>query len=605
MVFFVGLVKPRLVMPHDTGQSGYSDRTTMQRARGNIVRWIFDSRYGPADRLIPRWIFLRTLALWYFSAFYSLLFQIRGLMGPEGILPADRYLAAVARALGGKRFWFAPSLFWASSSSRTLMAVMIVGLIASIIAFLNLWPRFSFLVCCACFLSFVTATSVWSNYQSDGMLLEAGFLSLFFAPRGLMPGWGAHSPPSRASLFLLQWEWFRIYFESGMVKLLSGDPQWRNMTAMDEYYQNGPLPTWIGWYVEHLPHWFHAASAIGTLIMELAVIFMLFFPRRVRIVCFCIVTPWEIGVILTANYTFLNYLVLSLGFLLLDDRFLRRFVPARFRPPVFLPAQPYEPAEEPSLSILSAAETPPEPADSGCPRSGVPTNGSSFAGWRSLLLGHGIAAPRHRIAEHLPALRLAVSVVMLTWIAYNTTVELIGLPLGGPPLPAAPILLLDPFRIANQYGLFAVMTRGRYEIEFQGSNDGTDWVAYPFRYKPQAPNDAPRIYAPYQPRFEWNLWFASLGDWRQNDFVPITEERLLANSRDVLGLFRTNPFPEAPPKYIRAVLWQYWFTSPDEKRRTGNWWRRQWVGIYAPVLQLTPDGRPAVIQWPDELPPHG
>src|SRR4051812_36450159 len=312
--------------------SAYPDRT-MQRPRGNVLRWLFDSRYGPPDRLIPRWIFLRTLALWYFSAFYSLLFQIRGLMGPEGVLPAGQYLAAVARALGPRRFWFAPSLFWASTSSRMLMAVMIVGLLASVFAFVNLWPRLSFLICWVCFLSFVTATNVWSNYQSDGMLLEAGFLSLFFAPRGLMPGWGAHSPPSRASLFLLQWEWFRIYFESGIVKLLSGDPQWRNMTAMDEYYQNGPLPTWMGWYVEHLPHWFHAASALGTLIMELAIVFMLFFPRRVRIVCFFIVTPWEIGVILTANYTFLNYLVLSLGFLLLDDKFLRRFVPARFRPP--------------------------------------------------------------------------------------------------------------------------------------------------------------------------------------------------------------------------------------------------------------------------------
>ena len=113
--------------------------------------------------------------------------------------------------------------------------------------------------------------------------------------------------------------------------------------------------------------------------------------------------------------------------------------------------------------------------------------------------------------------------------------------------PPAPSQLLEPFRIANQYGLFAVMTRGRYEIEFQGSNDGTNWIAYPFRYKPQALNQAPGIYAPYQPRFEWNLWFASLGDWRQNDIVPLTEERLLTNDPDVLGLFRSNPFPQAPP----------------------------------------------------------
>jgi hypothetical protein len=305
----------------------------MERARANPVRWLFDSRHGPADRLIPRWIFLRALGLIYFSAFFSMVFQIKGLMGPQGILPAQQYLAAVARALGPTRFWYAPSLFWISSGSGMLMATMIVGLAASVAAFLNLWPRLSLFICFVCFLSFVTATNVWSNYQSDGMLLEAGFLALFFAPPGVLPGWGAGHSPSRASLFLLQWEWFRIYFESGMVKLLSGDVQWRNFTAMDEYYQNGPLPTWIGWYVEHLPHWFHAASVVGTLVLELGLVFMMFFPRRIRIVCFFIVTPWEAGVILTANYTFLNYLVLSLGFLLLDDKFLRRFVPARFHLP--------------------------------------------------------------------------------------------------------------------------------------------------------------------------------------------------------------------------------------------------------------------------------
>ena len=128
------------------------------------------------------------------------------------------------------------------------------------------------------------------------------------------------------------------------------------------------------------------------------------------------------------------------------------------------------------------------------------------------------------------------------------------------PLPMQPVTMLEPLRIANQYGLFAVMTRGRYEIEFQGSRDGQAWVAYPFRFKPQALNHAPGIYAPYQPRFEWNLWFASLGSWQQNPLVPRTEERLLTNDPDVLALFAGNPFPASPPRQVRAVLWQYWFT---------------------------------------------
>src|SRR5271163_2894812 len=330
----------------------------MERGPGSILRWLFDSGHGSRDRLIPRWIFLRALAAIYFSAFYSLLFQIKGLIGPEGVLPARDYLAAVARSIPQSRFWYAPTLFWFSASSHALMAITWIGLAASVVAFLNLWPRLSFFVCFVCFLSFVAASSDFSSYQSDGMLLEAGFLALFFAPRGVLPGWGADHPPSRAALFLLQWEWFRIYFESGMVKLVSGDPQWRTLTAMDEYYQNGPLPTWIGWYVEHLPHWFHVATAAGTLGLELGLVFLLFFPRRVRLVCFLIVTPWEIGVILTANYTFLNYLVLALGLLLLDDGFLRRFVPAGFHLPAAPAAQePLAKPEEP-ISLFNS----PEPA---------------------------------------------------------------------------------------------------------------------------------------------------------------------------------------------------------------------------------------------------
>jgi len=554
----------------------------------NLLRWLFDGRCGAADRLIPRWIFLRALAAIYFFAFYSLLFQIKGLIGPDGILPASQYLAAVARSLGSAKYWYAPSLFWISSSSQMMMAVTWIGLIAAAIAFLNLWPRLSFFVCFVCFLSFVGASGEFSGYQSDGMLLEAGFLALFFAPRGLTPGWGASDPPSRASLWLLQWEWFRIYFESGMVKLLSGDEQWRNMTAMDEYYQNGPLPTWIGWYAEHLPHWFHAASALGTLVLELGIVLMLFFPRKVRLICFLIVTPWEIGVILTANYTFLNYLVLSLGFLLLDDRTLARFVPQRWRLPVMVRAPEIEPEEQ--LSILTATEG-----------SAVAEDAATTAAEEGELTR---MTWRQRIARNGSAIGLAVSAVMLSWIAYDTTVEMIGIPLRGVSLPMAPVAWLDPFRIANQYGLFAVMTRGRYDIEFQGSNDGENWTPYLFRNKPQLLNEPPRIYAPYQPRFDWNLWFASLGDWHQNELVPLTEERLLENDADVVDLFKGNPFGPSAPKMVRAVLWRYWFTSMEEKRRTENWWRREYLGLYAPEMTRTADGRFAVVQWPQELGPH-
>src|SRR5881628_1480727 len=311
------------------------------------LRRLFDSECGAPDRLLPRWIFLRAIGLIYYSAFFSLVFQVRGLIGPRGILPANEYLQAVAERFGHAGYWYAPTLLWISSGSHTLTGICWAGMIASALLVLNLWPRGMLAVCFVCFLSFVSAAQDFSAYQSDGMLLEAGFIAMFSAPAGFRPGWGEESKPSRASLFLLVWECFRIYFESGVAKILGGDPQWRNFTALDEYYQNGPLPTWIGWYMQHFPQWFHAATSFFTLALELVLVWAMFLPRRIRIVCFFIVTVWQIGIILSANYTFLNYLVLALGFLLLDDQFLLTYFP-RFLKKSYLATKEAKPLAAPA-----------------------------------------------------------------------------------------------------------------------------------------------------------------------------------------------------------------------------------------------------------------
>jgi len=548
------------------------------------IRWLFasehDSGHGAFGRLIPRWLFLRALGCIYFSAFFSLIFQIRGLIGPSGILPANEYLRAVAHSLGYSRgAWFAPTLLWLASGPHMLTALCCVGMGASLLLVLNVWPRGMLVFCFVCFLSFVSAAQDFSGYQSDGMLLEAGFIALFFSPRGFRPGMGVASPPSRASLFLLQWEWFRIYFESGVAKIIGGDPEWRNFTAMDEYYQNGPLPTWIGWYMQHLPHWFHASTVFATLAVELVLVCMLFLPRRWRIACFFIVTPWELGVIFTANYTFLNYLVLTLGLLLLDDRFVRQFLPQRWKT-LFVASVTAGREGNPTASETSESgkeqDAPAEPAR---------PEQSRWQSWRDSLRQQG------------KMLKLSLVSVMLSWIFYATTAELIWM-FWALPLPTAPVELLEPFRIANRYGLFGIMTRGRYEIEFQGSEDGKTWVAYPFRYKPQDVSTRPGIYAPYQPRFDWNLWFASLGSWRDYPIVPSTEVKLLSNDKDVLALFAKNPFPHEPPRQVRAVIWQYWFTTMSEKRTQGVWWRRQFLGLYAPTIEREPDGTIHGVDWP-------
>jgi hypothetical protein len=529
------------------------------------VRWLFGpGPSGSRGHLGARWIFLRALGLIYYSAFFSLLFQVTGLIGPKGILPANQYLQYLAQHLGTvERYWYAPTVFWVSSSDLALKLVCWIGMAAAVLLTVNLWPRAMLLVCFVSYLSFIATLQDFSSYQSDGMLLEAGFIALFFAAPGLRPGLGRDHPASRASLFLLQWEWFRIYFESGSVKLLSGDPQWRHFTAMDQYYQNGPLPTWIGWYAQHLPHGFHAFTVGLTFAVELGIVFLMFVPwRRLRVLCFLIVTPFEIGIILTANYTFLNYLVLSLGFLLLDDGALQAVRPRRLA--VWVKAKL---AGRPAGELTGEAE----------------------------LESHGWMTP---VRQHVSAIRLALTAAMLTWIFYVTCVLLLWMFFPPLPLPTQPVAALEPFRIANRYGLFAVMTRARYEIEFQGSSDGKTWVAYPFRYKPQDPRQPPGIYAPYQPRFDWNLWFASLDNWRDNPWVAHTEELLLINDPEVLSLFAGSPFAEKAPTQVRAVLWQYWFTDMATKRQEGRWWRRQYLGLYAPALERQPDGSLRVTAMP-------
>ncbi len=308
--------------------------------------------------------------------------------------------------------------------------------------------------------------------------------------------------------------------------------------------------------MKHMPHWFHAATAFVTLALELGLAWMMFLPRRMRIFCFFIVTPWQIGIILSANYTFLNYLVLVLGILLVDDQFLL---------PYFLRFM--------KTSYHATKEAKPFPAPAAEEK------------WQK------------RLRAQVSALRLAVTAVMLTWIFYATLAQMVWM-VKPWRLPTTPVSALEPFRIANRYGLFAMMTRGRYEIEFQGSDDGQTWLVYPFRFKPQDPAKPPGIYAPYQPRFDWNLWFASLSSWRQEPIIVRTEQSLLRGDADALLLFSGNPFPHAPPRQVRAVLWQYWFTTSDEKRSQGAWWRRRQLGLYAPTLEREADGRIVVLQWP-------
>ena len=145
---------------------------------------------------------------------------------------------------------------------------------------------------------------------------------------------------------------------------------------------------------------------------------------------------------------------------------------------------------------------------------------------------------------------------------------------------------IEPFRILNGYGLFRVMTKERPEIQVEGSADGIDWVSYEFKWKPGDVNRAPRWCAPHQPRLDWQMWFAALGGRRQEDWFENFAVRLLENQPAVTRLLARNPFPDKPPKYVRAILFKYQFTTSEERRATGAWWKRREIGEFFPEATL-------------------
>ena len=501
-----------------------------------LTRWFWGSHVEQPTYYLTRWLFLRALGVVYLVAFVSLWTQISGLIGHNGILPADQLMPAASRqcdalGIGLGRFHLMPTLCWLNASNGfldfqcaagTVLAILLVAGIAPVPCLFLLW---------LIYLSLATVGLDFLGFQWDNLLLETGFLAIFFAPLQLLPRHSREAPPSRAVLWLLRLLLFKLIFSSGCVKLMSGDPTWHNLTALTFHYQTQPLPTWIGWYASQLPLWFQKFSCAAMFVIELGAPFLIFAPRRIRFIGAAAVAFLQVLILLTGNYTFFNWLTLALCLLLLDDIILTRFIPATFRARLTVQDSQFPPRRWPrpllgalTIVILSA--------------SGFQL--AATLGCRSPLL-----AP-------------------FGWIAGQ----------------------LAPFRSVNNYGLFAAMTTNRREIIVEGSNDGVKWLPYEFKYKPGDVNRRPAFVAPFQPRLDWQMWFAALGDVRQNPWFVNFCERLLQGSPDVLALLEKNPFPDKPPRYIRAEFYDYHFTSFVERRATGTWWKRESIGEYLPPVSF-------------------
>jgi len=474
----------------------------------HVTRLTFGKRILPLKFAKVEWLFLRLLAAIYLIAFASLAVQVTGLIGARGILPLGGYLAAVSKTLGVRGYWSTPTIFWLAHGDGFQKAVCIAGVATAILLLSGIlkgfWERLLLVGLYALYLSVCTAGQDFLSFQWDSLLLETGFLAIFLGN-------------SKFVVMLFRWLLFRLTFLSGVVKMTSHDPVWRDLTALAYHYMTQPLPTPLAWYMYQLPLQFQRFSTASILFIELVIPFLFFAPRSWRFWAAGVALFLQLLIFLTGNYTFFNLLTMSLCMFLLDDRVFDRL---RF---------PARGARTSRIAVLAVA-----------------------------------------------AIVLVLSVSEIDEMFFETS----------PELENALVRFAGPFQVANTYGLFASMTTTRPEIVVEGSNDGVTWLDYEFRYKPGDLRQPPHWVQPHQPRLDWQMWFAALSNYRGTPWFTNFMVRLLQGSPDVLGLLAKNPFLSAPPKYVRAELFDYSFTNFATRRATGDWWARVPRGLYFPQISL-------------------
>jgi lipase maturation factor 1 len=480
-----------------------------------ITLLLWGRAYGPPRYDLVSFVFLRLIGLIYLSAFVSFAVQAVGLIGSHGILPIAELARLISSHAGVERFFAMPMLFWINASDLTIRLVCWAGAGFSLLLIFNVLPRLSLLALYVLYLSLLYAGQTFMSFQWDTFLLEAGFLSLLmsFAPR---PG-----------IWLLRWLLFRFMFMSGVVKLLSGDPHWWDLSALSYHFFTQPLPMPLAWYAAHLsPSALRFATA-GLFFVELVLPFLIVCPRRLRFSAAFGILLLQSCILITGNYNWFNLQTMLLCLLLFDDAAFQKCLPRRL------------------VNVLSTRL-------------------------------------RQRSSK-------AASIVVGAWGLVLVLVSLVQMDqrFGGSPPTALREMdqLIEPMRMVSSYGLFAVMTTERNEIIVEGSDDGVEWREYAFQYKPGDVARRPPWNIPHQPRLDWQMWFAALDDPRRVNWFPHFLERLLQNEPTVTALLEKNPFAEKAPQYIRAQFYGYTFSSAEEMQK-GLWWQRRSMGLYFPVVRL-------------------
>jgi predicted DCC family thiol-disulfide oxidoreductase YuxK len=482
--------------------------------RVSVFLWGRD--YRPPRYDLISFLFLRLFGLIYLSAFVSFGVQAQGLIGSHGILPLAEMVDALRAQTGPERCFLMPMVFWWDASDFAIRSVCWVGAGLSLLLTFNLLPRLCLFLLYVLYLSLLYGGQTFMSYQWDTYLLEAGFLALVLS-FARVPG-----------IWLLRWLLFRFMFMSGAVKLLSGDPNWRNLSALSYHFLTQPLPTPLAWYAAQLPVRVLQFATGATFFIELVLPFLIFCPRRLRFISACGILLLQSCILITGNYNWFNLQTMLLCLLLFDDAALQRIWPRHL------------------TRVLPA-----------------------------------------RMAQAAPGRAAAIIVGALGALIVFCSLVQMDVRFGGDPPVAAQSVeqFIDPLHIVSGYGLFAVMTTRRDEIVIEGSNDGIEWREYEFRYKPGDLTRRPRWNIPHQPRLDWQMWFAALDDPQRLPWFSRFLAAVLKNEPAVMALLQKNPFPDKPPLYVRAQYYDYTYANGAQKAK-GLWWDRRLLGLYFPAARL-------------------
>ena len=474
---------------------------------------------------LTRFLVLRLLGLVYFVAFLSLAQQVLPLLGSRGLLPVTAYLERVATQYGSRLAGCAhePSLLWIGASDATLLALAWLGVALSGLVLLGFANVLMMLLLWIVYMSFVHVGQIWYGFGWELQLLETGFLAIFLCPL-LDARPFPRLPPPEPVIWLLRWLIFRIMVGAGLIKLRN-DPCWRDLTCLDYHFETQPIPNPLSRYFHFLPRAVLHAGVLYNHFCELVAPWFGFWPRHARHLAGGCMLLLQVLLILSGNLSFLNWLTIVPILACFDDGLLRRVLP-RF--------------------VVTRAER--------AARTARPSTPHQFAvGLLAFLVAGASIAPVRNLLSSRQAM--------------NTS--------------------FDRFDLVNTYGAFGTVGRERFEIVFEGTDAdsltaSTAWRAYEFKCKPGDPKRRPCVISPYHYRLDWLIWFAAMSTPERYPWTVHLVWKLLQNDAGTLRLLAGNPFPQAPPRFIRATLYRYRFVRPGDP--SGATWEREPAGEWLPPL---------------------